>query len=490
MDRKNTIHQRNGLLAWLLVISNVLGFIMLYLSEESLVRAVALILPTVLINVLVSILHFRKILIIQTMYIVIVGTCISSYVLFTNIPHFITYLMVYFSLALVSLYQDRIAIVVNSVINIILTVYFYFGYWSYLFDTNDLASNFVPMVIFLVIIAMILTVQAGFSKKLTNDLEERNIIADKNNLKMNQIFESIKKVIGTLDSFSKELLTNMDATKSISNEVIGAFSDTAGSIEKQVDSINYINKSINSVNDDIVDLSISSDDMIKLSQSTGVISKSGNESVSILLNDMEKLSSIIDDNKTVLNALSQKSQSIGSILDSINAISDQTNMLALNAAIEAARAGEHGKGFAVVADEVRKLAEDSRKSVEEIAVILDELKNKSDEAVKMINLGSYAVKSSMDITKKVDTLFCNIISNTSSVENQSQKVNEAVIGLKNNFDGISKKVEEIFGLTQENSASVEEVLASMSEQNQKVSNVACGASRLTNIVDELLRITD
>ena len=111
------------------------------------------------------------------------------------------------------------------------------------------------------------------------------------------------------------------------------------------------------------------------------VSDEGTNAVAAIAEAMSEIRSRVEGLAEQIVTLSDRAQQIGSITETVNALSDRSNLLALNATIEAARAGEHGRGFAVVAEQVRQLAEQSRAATGQVEGILEEVRQATDAAV-------------------------------------------------------------------------------------------------------------
>ena len=147
----------------------------------------------------------------------------------------------------------------------------------------------------------------------------------------------------------------------------------------------------------------------------------GKEIVDTSITEITGLASELQRAAEVLKHVEDDSQKVGSVLDVIKGIAEQTNLLALNAAIEAARAGEQGRGFAVVADEVRTLASKTQESTEEIQVMIESLQTGTREAVSVMALSQSKADASVgqaNLTGEALTSIANAVAEITTMTTQ------------------------------------------------------------------------
>lgn len=204
----------------------------------------------------------------------------------------------------------------------------------------------------------------------------------------------------------------------------------------------------------------------QLSSSAMQVTSSADEALSQIKNadeEAQHMRTIADDNKRtilaladevtkagqVINKLHSDSAAIGSILDVIRGIAEQTNLLALNAAIEAARAGEQGRGFAVVADEVRSLASRTQDSTQEIQQMIEVLQQGAQQAVSVMELGREQASHCVEKTEQANLALESINNAVHRAHDSGTHIANAAQEQNIVSQQVSEKLEHIAAISEE-----------------------------------------
>ena len=192
----------------------------------------------------------------------------------------------------------------------------------------------------------------------------------------------------------------------------------------------------------------------------------GDQVVAEAIGRIEQLAGQMDHCLTAMQHLAGESQRIGSILDVIKSVSEQTNLLALNAAIEAARAGEAGRGFAVVADEVRGLAQRTSTATEEIGQLIDSLHNGTDEVTRLLDSSMNLTEQSVELSRRVGDALSQITDTVSSIQGMNQQIATASEEQSVVAEQINRSVISVRDASDQTSAASEQTAASSGELEQ------------------------
>ncbi|WP_198597115.1 methyl-accepting chemotaxis protein [Vibrio splendidus] len=173
----------------------------------------------------------------------------------------------------------------------------------------------------------------------------------------------------------------------------------------------------------------------------------GHKTIEKTTNSIANLEAEMNSASNIIVSLADNTQSIGTILDVIRGISEQTNLLALNAAIEAARAGEAGRGFAVVADEVRNLATKTAQSTDEIDTMINQLQTEAKNAVSsmsnsknLIEEGTTETEMARQALEKISTQVLAILDINTQVATATEQQSAVANEINMNMDTVNSSV--------------------------------------------------
>lgn len=272
----------------------------------------------------------------------------------------------------------------------------------------------------------------------------------------NLLIDSLRNLIEGIVNRSSQLAAAAEQTSAVTAESTTAIEEQRSQVEQAASATTEMSSTAQSVlssaNDALSEIKHADDEAERVKTISG-----RNR------NTIEQLASEVDSASQVINQLQQDSASIGSILDTIRGIAEQTNLLALNAAIEAARAGEQGRGFAVVADEVRTLASRTQESTSEIQTMIEALQAGAGKAVTVMDSGKSKANDCVTQSEEADKALETITHAVHEAFDRSSQIATAAEEQSVVAHEISENLESIVAIAEQTTAGSQQTAASSSE---------------------------
>lgn len=293
-----------------------------------------------------------------------------------------------------------------------------------------------------------------------------------------------------ISSSSDELVTNTDALITTNKAIEQNMKEVAAGSENQLHSTEDSARGMEEITENVQQIAENAFEALDTSQNTLQEAEKGKEAVHSVLSQMNNISNSTAKIATMIERLVAHSNEIETILTMITEIAEQTNLLALNAAIEAARAGEHGKGFAVVSDEIRKLADESKKSTDKIAALIQMINADTQEAIAAMQQGQKEAAEGSEMVISMQQAFEAILANIQKVTQQVKDVSSATNQITAETEEVSANIEGLASIAQETSRNTNNVVKSTNEQIKAMNEIANAANNLKIISSQLEEIIE
>ncbi|TJZ74855.1 methyl-accepting chemotaxis protein [Chitiniphilus eburneus] len=270
------------------------------------------------------------------------------------------------------------------------------------------------------------------------------------------------EVAETSRAFDSLLDTMQSSLRDLSSigQKVGAHAGEVANASTELSSASHlVSESTTSMAAGVQQVTVSVNHVADRAQSTDEIARTAGQFAAnggtVIGETIERINHIagrVQDSSSYIRSLADRTATIGSVVNTIREIADQTNLLALNAAIEAARAGEAGRGFAVVADEVRKLAERTASSTAEITQTVDAIQHEADQTVDAMQLAVTEVEQGVNHASQASEAIQHIRDSTASVVDEVGQISSAMREQSTASNMMAQEIEKVAQMSEQTSA--------------------------------------
>ncbi|WP_050762904.1 methyl-accepting chemotaxis protein [Reinekea blandensis] len=308
----------------------------------------------------------------------------------------------------------------------------------------------------------------------TNDVSLR--INYHRNDELGHIADAFDAMMAKLQGTIERMSTTANELAGIATSARSGSTELSSSVRAQQEETDMVATATTEMSASAVNIKQNTDAASALAAQAKTKTDDGRQTMENSVSSLERLTERITQTSDVIDHLSTNAEAIGSVLDVIRAISEQTNLLALNAAIEAARAGEQGRGFAVVADEVRNLASRTNQSTLEIQDTVTKLQEGAQSAVDQIERSKL---SSQDNRVKINQA-AEAMADVAQAVEQINELNSQIAEASGEQSQVAGNIDE----------SISRISARVSDLSSNAGRREKAAEKLQVIAEEMKHLVD